>query len=106
MIMMHDNAAVERDTMMARGHNRTLLLEATWGRLQNRKLAVQAALHSIKLSNYLSPAGKATPVRKAGGRQINVLENVQMFGSRAVARLPRELRQGAEQPGTRQCIYL
>ena len=29
-----------------------------------------------------------------------------MFGSRAVAYLPRELRQGAEQPSIRQCIYL
>ena len=31
---------------------------------------------------------------------------MQVFGSRAVAYLPKELRQGAEQPSTRQCIYL
>ena len=109
MIMNHDgSAAVERDIRMMRGHNRPLLLEATGGRLQYRELAVQAALHSTKLSNcnYLSHAGKATPVQKAGGRQVDVLGNVQVFGARAVAYLPRELRQGADQPSTRQCIYL
>ena len=31
---------------------------------------------------------------------------MQVFGPRAVAYLPKELRQGAEQPSTRQCIYL
>ena len=100
------NAAVERDIKMMRGHNRTLLLEVTGGRLQYRELTVQAALHSTKLSNYLSHAGKETPVQKAGGRKIGVLENVQIFGSRAVAYLPKDLQQGAEQPSTRQCIYL
>ena len=67
---------------------------------------MQAALHSTKLGNYPSHAGKETPVQKAGGQQIGVLQNVQVFGTGAVAYLPKEQKQGAEQPSTRHCIYL
>ena len=97
---------MERYTRMMRGHNRTLLLEAPGDRLQYKELAIQAALHSTRLGNYLSHAGREALVQKSGRQQINVLQNVQVFGTRAVAYLPKEQRQGAEQPGTRQCIYL
>ena len=79
-----DTAAVERSVKAMRGHNRTLLLEAAGGKLQYRELTVQAGLHSTRLGDYLTQAGKLSPVQRAGRVQITVASVLQVFGCKAV----------------------
>ena len=77
----HDgNHRIEQRNRRLRESVRTILYDMTGGRLQYQELGPTVKRIASKVRNHIPLAGDKTPVQKAGGIQLDVMQNFEVFG--------------------------
>ena len=105
----HDSdgaAKIERKQGKGQEMMRCALLDCTGGRKCYEEIGIPAYLHATDVGNHLQEAGDKSPVQKAGGRQVDILEEFHVFGSKAVVYQASARKEGAMDMPGRKAIYL